>query len=114
MYTGPLAPTSNRADWRFNIELLTPTNDFVDFTGATIIIAITPDEQINPLITGSNIDGHVTVTGPGAAAVAFARSEMTTLLPASYKVGITVKLADGVTHQIFAGTLPVVDGVVAA
>lgn len=113
MYIGPLKAISNREDWQFTIELIDPaTNDFVSFTGATIIVMVRPYENTNTVLTGSNLDGHITVTGPGTASVLFPRSEVTSLPPRTYDVGITVKLSTGLTYQLFAGTLPVADGVV--
>jgi hypothetical protein len=39
---------------------------------------------------------------------------MTQFGPGDLDLGITVLLNDGITRQVFAGQLPVVDGVVAA
>lgn len=113
MYKGPLAAVSNREDWQFTIEVIDPaTNDFVDFTGATIIVMVRPQENTNTVLTGSNSDGHITVTGPGTANVLFRRTDMINLPARVYDVGITLKLLSGITYQLFAGTLPVEDGVV--
>ena len=68
----------------------------------------------SPTLTGTNGDGHIKVIGPGIFDVKFSRHEMTQFSPGDLDIGITVKLADGVTYQLFAGQLPVVDGVVAA
>jgi len=117
-YTGHIAAASNRADFQFRVELVDPvTNDFVDFTGATIVIGlnyVTGGTSSSPILTGTNHDGHVTVVGPGTCDVHFTRAEMTQFPPGDMKIGITVQLADGITRQIFSGLLPVVDGVVAA
>ena len=113
-YTGHIAAVSNRADLLFGVELKHPaTNDFVDFTDATITVSLRLTSQSNPSLTGTNTDGHVTVTGPGTFDVHFTRAEMTTLPPGDADMGITVVL-DGLTYQVFAGQIPIVDGVVAA
>ena len=114
-YTGHIAAASNRADLKFRVELVDPvTNDFVDLTGSTITVALRPTSQSMPAVSGTNLDGHLTVVSPGIFDVRFTRAEMTAFPAGDLDIGITVKLADGVTYQLFAGQLPVVDGVVAA
>lgn len=116
-YTGHVAAASNRADLKFLVELRDPvTNDFVDFTGATITVAMRLLGKYGnaPLLSGTNLDGHITVISPGIFNVAFTRAEMVQFPPGDLDIGITALLADGVTYQLFAGQLPVVDGVVAA
>jgi hypothetical protein len=117
MYTGHLPAASNRADLLFQVELIDrATNDLVDFTGATITVALRPVSRTLavPQLTGTNQDGHVTVIGPGAFEVHFVRGEMTQFPAGELDMGITVLLADGNTYQLFTGQIPVVDGVVAA
>jgi len=114
MYQGHTFAASNRADLLFGIELKNPDGSFVDFTGASITVALRLTTYTTPTLTGTTTDGHVTVTGPGTAAVHFTRSEMTTFPAGELDIGITVMLSDGNTYQLFAGQLPVVDGVVAA
>jgi len=120
-YTGLIAAASNRADFLFAVELIDPTtNDHVDFTGASITVAMRPVTGGNsyntarPSLTGTNQDGHITVTGPGKFETRFTRNEMSQFSAGDLDIGITVRLSDGVTYQLFAGQLPVVDGVVAA
>lgn len=114
MYQGSLNAASNRADWKFTIELFDPvTSTFVDLTtvGTELIIGLRPDEETRPRVSGSLADGHITIAGPGLADVRFTRSEMTQFDPGSMEVGITIKF-QGVVTQLFAGTVPVIDGVV--
>jgi len=114
-YTGHLQAASNRADLLFEVKLTDPvTNDLVDFTGATITISLRPQTQSAPTVTGSNHDGHVIVTGLGTFDVHFTRAEMTQFSAGDIDVGITVLLADGITRQLFAGQIPIIDGVVPA
>jgi hypothetical protein len=114
-YTGHVAAASNRADLMFQVELIDPkTNDFVDFTGAAITVALRPVTQSSPALSGTNQDGHITVLGPGTFEVHFTRSEMAQFAAGDIDIGITVLLASGITYQLLAGQLPVVDGVVAA
>lgn len=114
-YTGHIAAASNRADFLFAVVLVDPvTNDNVDFTGATITVALRLTSQQMPSISGTNLDGHITVTGLGKFEARFTRNEMAQFPAGDVDIGITVRLSDGVTYQLFAGLLPVVDGVVAA
>ena len=114
-YTGHIAAASNRADLLFDVTLFDPkTDDWVDFTGATIKVALRPTTQSTPALSGTNLDGHVTVTGPGAFSVRFTRPEMAQFAAGDVEIGITVLLASGITYQLLAGQVPVVDGVVAA
>jgi hypothetical protein len=68
----------------------------------------------SPTLTGTNGDGHITVVSPGTFDVKFSRSEMSQFSAGDLDIGITLKLASGITYQLFAGQIPVVDGVVAA
>jgi hypothetical protein len=118
MYIGNLAAASNRADWKFQVELINPDTDLgVDLTGSTIKIALRPDSQTSPLLQGTNSDGHITVTAPATAGifiVQFSPAEMSILTAGSYDVGMTIKLADGITYPVIAASLPVIDNVVSA
>ena len=120
MYRGHIQAASNRADLKFQIELIDPsTGDFVDYTGATITIALRPISQQalrqgGTALTGTNLDGHITVIGLGTFEVHFTRTEMTRFIAGDVEIGVTVLLADGITHQLVAGQLPIIDGVVAA
>jgi len=114
-YTGHVAAASNRADLLFKIVLTDPqTNDLVDFTGATITVALRQTSQQSPTLVGTNLDGHITVIGPGEFDTHFTRNEMTQFPPGDIDIGVVVMLSDGITYQLLAGQLPVVDGVVAA
>ena len=114
-YTGHIAAASNRADLLFAVELVDPvTNDNVDLSGSTITVALRATAQPTPSLAGTNLDGHIVVTGLGRFEVRFTRAEMAQFPPGDVDIGITVTLSDGVTYQLFAGQLPVVDGVVAA
>lgn len=115
MLTGPMRAQSNRSDWRFSFELVdTDTDDTVDLTGATIKIAVRATDSALPILAGTSSDGHITVATPtnGIFAVAFSALEMSVLNAGTYDVGITALLNTGITYQLAAMTLPVVDGVV--
>lgn len=114
-YTGHVAAASNRADLLFQVELVDPrTNDFIDFTGATIVVALRLTSQSLPALSGTNLDGHITVVGLGKFDVHFTRAEMAQFPAGDLDIGVVVTFADGITYQLFAGQVPIVDGVVAA
>lgn len=116
MYTGALAATSNRVTWTFIGQLIDPaTNDVANLTGATIEVAIRArpsNSQTDPLLSATIANGKIVVTGVGLFTVTFPRSDMANLCAGDYDVGIRVVMADLSEHQLFAGFLPVVDGVV--
>jgi len=93
-YTGHVAAASNRADLLFQVQLVDPvTNDSVDFTGATITVALRPvkgggNNYSSPTLTGTNHDGHITVIGPGNFEVKFSRAEMTQFSPGDLDIGV--------------------------
>jgi len=114
MYTGHTMAASNRADFLFELELKNPDGTLCDFTGATITIALRLTGHTTPTLSGTNLDGHITVTGLGKADVHFARAEMTVFPAGDLDIGVTVLFPDGMTRQLIAGSVPIVDGVVAA
>lgn len=116
MYTGNIAATSNRIAWSWIGELVDPdTNDFVDLAGAAIEVAVRQrpsNSQTPPTLVATIANGKIVVTGVGLFTVTFPKSEMAALFAGDYDVGVVLTLADGSSHQLFAGFLPVVDGVV--
>lgn len=114
-YSGTLAAESNRADLAFDVEMIDSlgTNEVIDMTDCVINIALRVMGHTMPALTGTNLDGHVEIIAPNTFRVHFSRAEMTLFAPGEIDLGMTIKLNDGITYQLFAGQLPVVDGVVA-
>jgi hypothetical protein len=116
MFTGNLEATSNAADWIDTFECVdSVTSAAKDLTGASILLAVRPTEQSSLVLEGSLTDGHISITGAatdGIFKIRFPKSEMLPLAPGFYDCGITITFADGTTEQIFAGQLPVIDGIV--
>jgi hypothetical protein len=123
MYAGPLDPVSNRQDWKFIRQIIDDdTGDPVDLTGATITFELrekSDDQQYNApawpgvTLSATTANGKITLVDTGTFQVWFPLADMQTLSPGYYDVGCTV-LMNGVTEQLLAGTLPVVDGIVSA
>ncbi len=116
MYTGTLAAASNKADWKFTISLADPdSGDVVDLTGATVKLSVREQNSKRTILSGSTTDGKITLSDPtnGECLVWFTPTDMAVFLCAgSFDVGITVLLSSGMTYQLIAGQLPVIDGVI--
>lgn len=113
-YGGFLAAESNRADLAFDVEMIDSlaTNDTIDMTDCVISVALRVLGRVQPALAGTNLDGHVEIIAPNTFRVHFNREEMAQFPAAELDMGITIKLNDGMTYQLFAGMLPLVDGVV--
>ena len=116
MYTGTLAAASNKADWKFTISLVDPdTGDVVNLTGATVKLSVRDQNSRSTILSGSTIDGKITLSNPtgGECLVWFTPTDMGVFTCAgSFDVGVTVLLSTGLTYQLIAGQLPVIDGVI--
>lgn len=117
MWTGQLDPVSNREDWLDNIII----KDFdtgvpipLDGEGTDLTLAVSPKgSRAYPVLLASISNGRLTVDPlvPTIATMTFTRAEMQQLPPGEYDVGITM-LYQGTVSQIFAGRMPIIDGVV--
>lgn len=111
MYSGPLLPVSNQADWTYRDETTDEeTGDPVDLTGASITFEVR-DESNCIVLSGTTANGKVSIVDTGVFEVAFTRAEMQQLSAGTYDVGCVVTI-NGVTSQFLVGALPVLDGVV--
>jgi hypothetical protein len=123
MYTGTLDAVSNRQDWQFVREIIDDdTGDPIDLTGASIVLEIReqPDDQQlgtpsypDATLSATTANGKVTILDTGVFQVWFPLTDMQTLSPGYYDVGCTVNV-NGITTQLMAAELPVVDGIVSA
>lgn len=110
MYTGSLPTMPNRADWKFQIQLVdSDTGEVIDFTGCTMEIAVRDDG--NCILLSGSLSDKITVPEIGVAQFWFVPADVHNLCPGSYNAGITVT-GNGETMQLFAGSVTVVDGVV--
>ncbi len=115
MYTGTLAAASNKADWKFTISLYDPdSGDVVDLTSATVKLSVREQNSRRTVLSGSTGDGKITLSDPtnGECQVWFTPTDMAAFSCAgTFDVGVTILLSTGLTYQLIAGQLPVIDGV---
>lgn len=112
MYIGTLVATSNQADWIVDYELNDPvTGDPIDLTGASIFVALRDGETRGTLLSGV-VGSGVTITGAAAGTFTsqFTPAQMRSVPPGEHEVFVRVTLASGLTEQLIAGMLPVIDG----
>ena len=113
MYTGALQSASNRATFRETLEIKDESDALVDLTDATIVFTIADKDTGAPALTASVGDG-ITIDSTGVFTVLFAESSMNALWPKTYNVGCTIQADDDEdVVQLIAGTISIVDGVVA-
>lgn len=102
---------SNRADWSETLELIDDDTGEVitDLTG--VVIRVQVAARCNRYLSAVTSDSHVTTSAFGTVTWTFPASEMSTLTPDTYDVGITLE-RDGAIEQELIGVLPVYEGVV--
>lgn len=102
---------ANNADWKTQFQFTDgETGDLLDFTGATIKVAVKDADGCQRL-TASTDDGKIAITGLGTFEMTVPASEMAGLCPAAYQCGGVYSL-NGETISLFTGTLSIVSGVV--
>lgn len=107
-----VSPVSNRADYEESWQALDENGDAIDLTGATIVFEVALPDCDSIMLSATTANGKITISTT-TFTVAIPRSELTSLLPMSYRVGCTIT-QDDVTTQFFVGEFPVYDGVVSA
>lgn len=123
MYTGTLDAVSNRSDWQWSRQIIDDdTNEPIDLTGASIVLEIrekADNEQIGSpawpaaTLSATTANGKITLIDTGTFQAWFPLTDMQTLCAGYYDVGCTVTV-NGLTTQLMAAELPVVDGIVSA
>jgi hypothetical protein len=113
MQIAPLPAVSNRADWIDAYKLLDDeTGHPIDLSDATeITVEIRDRETRSPQFSATLSGGTVEHIETGIFQWSFSLSQMRSLCPKTYDVGLTI-LKDEITTQILIGTLPVYDGIV--
>ena len=101
---------TNNADWKTQFQFTDgETGDLLDFTGATIKLAVKDADGCQRL-TASTDDGKIAIISTGLFELDIPASEMQCLCPGSYQVGGVYSLNDE-TISLFTGTLSITNGV---
>lgn len=110
MYQGSIAPVSNREDWIVISLLIDDDGTEVDLSAATLNVWVC--QQGCPrtsLLSGSTVDGKITLPTTTTFQWAFTPDEMGVLCAGTYDVFLRVTI-NSITTQIMAATLPIVEG----
>jgi len=123
MYAGSLDPISNRQDFRFIRQVIDgDTGEAIDISQASIVFEVRPkaDDQhanaqgaVHAALSATTANGRITVVDAGTFQVWLPLADMQALSPGYYDVGCTIAV-NGITEQLLAATLPVIDGIVSA
>lgn len=106
MYTGNLEPISNRADYVETITLTDSDGNNPSVTAAKFRLCGKGVDIEKTLDSGITYD-----SGTGALVVTIADTDLSSVCPGTYDVGIRVTIS-GAETQLFAGTIAVLDGIV--
>lgn len=111
MLVTTLPPVSNRAGWSYSVEVLDDdTGEPLALAGLDIVFEVRDDAE-RVVLSATIANGKLALVDTGVFAAAFARDQMATLRPGTYRVGCTISDA-GDTAQLIIGRLPVLDGIV--
>ena len=112
MYGGSFDSQSNRADWEGSIYLYdgdVGADEYIDLTGCTVTLSLR-NERDGLELSATTDDATITFPDNGYISWVFTASQMASLCPGTYKVGIRIS-RDDKTMQLLIGTLPIVEGV---
>lgn len=110
MYTGSLGTLSNREDYDQDFQAFDDTDTALDLTGATIVFEFRDKQTKASALEASTANGKITIVTT-TFTVALSPTDTRTLCAKDYDLGCTL-LLNGVTTQLFAGTISVIDGIV--
>ncbi|QOZ68892.1 hypothetical protein [Bradyrhizobium arachidis] len=110
MYTGYLAPASNRANWSEAITLVdNDSGDSIDIGGCRITLTVW-NENRSPVLRASTDDGTITLPDVGTFQWDFDTTQMSGLCPGAYAVGVRISQNDRVV-QLLIGNVNVMEGI---
>ncbi len=110
MYTGSLAPVSNREDWIVQSPLIDDDGAEVVLTSATFQLDICKEGcPTSPVLSGTLADGTFTLPTTTSFQWWFTPDDMGSLCAGTYEVFLRVTIA-GVTTQILSCSVPIVEG----
>lgn len=111
MFIGQLANVSNREDMQLLFEIQDEdTGDAVDLSSASVVLRVN-DENGYTKIDASTDNGKISLSSSTVMQLLIPRSDMTTLDPGNYDVGMTIT-NEGITRSVIVASMTVVDGVV--
>lgn len=105
---------SNRATFVKDFTVTDTDDEPVDISAAAFSIGIYDARDVSQALTGSLDDGVIsliTTTDNNQFRWTFSETQMRTLDPGAYKIGLTITISSVVT-QLFTGDLSVYDGFV--
>jgi len=110
MYTGALEPISNRQDWVDGGSLLDDDGTEIDLSSATLNIWVCRQGcPTSALLSGSLVDGKITLPTTTTFEWAFTPSDVGVLCAGTYDVFFRAVIA-GLTTQVLAATIQIVEG----
>lgn len=110
MYTGSLAPVSNKEDWIATSPLIDEDGTETTLTGATIEMFICRQGSADSaILSGSTTDGKITLPTATTFQWHFTPTDMAVFCAGTYDVFMRVTIDDIVT-QILSCAVPIVEG----
>jgi hypothetical protein len=113
MYIGSLDAASNRAVWTRTIILVdSVTTELIDITGCLITMSVRNQDSKYQVLSAT-VGSGIAFTSNTAFTFSFSKDQMHALFAGTYDVGIIIADASNLgTEQLFAGSVPIVDGIV--
>jgi hypothetical protein len=110
MYQGALSPISNREDWIVSSPLIDDDGSEITLTDATLEMWVCRQGcPQTALLSGSTDDGKITLLDTTNFQWAFTPNDMSVFCAGTYDVYFRATV-DGITSQILAATIPIVEG----
>ena len=110
MYTGYLAPASNRASWTEAVQLVdNESGDNIEISGCRITLTVR-NENRNPVLTASTDDGTITLPQTGTFQWDFSETQMSGLCPGASSVRGRISQDDRVV-QLLIGNINIMEGI---
>ena len=110
MLQGSFGTLSNKETYVQDVQAFDDDDTLLDLTGATIVFEVR-DKQSKVVVLSATTDNGKVVIATTTFTVTFSTTDTGTLCPKEYDLGCTIEIS-GVTTQLFAGTIFVVDGIV--
>ena len=94
----------------YSKDRLRKTGEAVDLSAATIEFYVTQERsKTSPLLTATNANGKIVLPTTTSMQITFAPDDVSSICAGTYSAFMRVTI-DGITTQIIAGTLQVLEG----